>query len=471
MDNRMCVPRFMLDRDQIFYSKAFRRLAGKAQVFVTGQGEELRNRLTHTLEVSQIARSIAQSLGLDLDLVEAIALGHDLGHTPFGHAGERILHEIMTPGEDHALGKNCPLCVAPEQLPRELLRFLGFKHNLQGVVVAMELEKNYRDWGLNLTAYTNYGIQAHSGSVYSAKRMKNHNMLGFYDEYLERGCKENGADAWSLEALLVAQADEIAQYHHDMEDAVLSGMMTPAELVALMKPLLGFLDKPLSEDEAAVISHPENCDPDMFLYLFTRIVVDLMMRKLTETAAERIEALGGVRALDVRAWNTGNNSKMAHVFRAEHTPEEDAVKKIFLYDGDFAAAVDVFPTANLERVLRSRRIRYADEGGQHIIRDIFRYYYDNPEMLPDEWILSMLGRYYDLVQAGEPEAYCRPEFASAPETEQRQNGDVRKVFRKIFADREHTTQAEELLLMRAICNYVACMTDDDARKTWHSIYG
>ena len=99
--------RFGLDRDKIFYSRAFRRLAGKTQLMAAGKNEILRTRLTHTLEVSQIARAIGQALGLDLDLIEAIVLGHDLGHTPFGHVGERTLHEIMTPSLDHPLGKRC----------------------------------------------------------------------------------------------------------------------------------------------------------------------------------------------------------------------------------------------------------------------------------------------------------------------------------------------------------------------------
>ena len=100
---------FMRDRDRILYSKSFRRLAGKTQVYLFGIDDHRRTRLTHTLEVSQIARSIATALKLDTDLVEAIALGHDLGHTPFGHVGERMLHEIMTPKEGHILGKECPL--------------------------------------------------------------------------------------------------------------------------------------------------------------------------------------------------------------------------------------------------------------------------------------------------------------------------------------------------------------------------
>lgn len=116
---------FMRDRDRVLYSKSFRRLAGKTQVYLSGVDDHRRTRLTHTLEVSQIARSIAGPLKLDTDLVEAIALGHDLGHTPFGHVGERTLHEIMTPKQGHILGADCPLDIKEgEQLSKELLPLL-----------------------------------------------------------------------------------------------------------------------------------------------------------------------------------------------------------------------------------------------------------------------------------------------------------------------------------------------------------
>ena len=226
-------PRFMLDRDHIFYSKAFRRLAGKAQVYITGEDEAKRTRLTHTLEVSQIARPIAQMLGLDVDLVEAIALGHDLGHTPFGHAGERILHEIMTVQENHPLGMPCPLDRAKYKSVFDT--FLGFKHNLQSVVVAAQLEKSCDNRGLNLTEFTLYGMQGHSDSVYKEGKVSNHNQLGYYTRYLETYCQRDEEPAWSLEGLLVAQADEIAQIHHDMEDALVGKLITPAQMAQMME--------------------------------------------------------------------------------------------------------------------------------------------------------------------------------------------------------------------------------------------
>ena len=114
------------------------------------------------LEVSQIARSISSALRLDSDLTEAIALGHDLGHTPYGHVGERTLHEIMTPHLNHELGNFCPLNNESSDIANRYNAYLGFKHNLQSLKNAMVLEKNYGDYGLDLTNFTLFGIQFHS---------------------------------------------------------------------------------------------------------------------------------------------------------------------------------------------------------------------------------------------------------------------------------------------------------------------
>jgi len=173
---------YQRDRDRIIYSKAFRRLKHKTQVFISPEGDHYRTRLTHTLEVSQIARTIARSLRLNEDLTEAIALAHDLGHTPFGHAGERVLQEI------------CPL---------------GFKHNEQSVRVVEILEKNRQ--GLNLTYEVRDGILCHTGS----KR------------------------AETLEGRIVRYADRIAYINHDIEDGIRAGVISQEELPAECLKVLG----------------------------------------------------------------------------------------------------------------------------------------------------------------------------------------------------------------------------------------
>jgi len=184
---------FQRDRDRIVHSTAFRRLEYKTQVFVNHEGDLFRTRLTHSLEVAQIARTLARSLGLNEDLVEAIALAHDLGHTPFGHAGQDALNDCMRP-------------------------YGGFEHNLQSLRVVDELEERYAAFdGLNLCFETREGILKHC-SLDNARRL---GALG--ERFLQRRQP-------SLEAQIANLADEIAYNNHDIDDGLRSGLLTLAQL-------------------------------------------------------------------------------------------------------------------------------------------------------------------------------------------------------------------------------------------------
>ncbi|MFI3212065.1 MAG: deoxyguanosinetriphosphate triphosphohydrolase [Eubacteriales bacterium] len=175
-------PVFQRDRDRILHSKSFRRLKDKTQVFLTPDGDHYRTRLTHTLEVSQNARTIAKALQLNEDLVEAIALGHDLGHTPFGHAGERALDRV------------CPF---------------GFEHSEQSVRTVDVLEKNGQ--GLNLTIEVRDGIRNHQTS----------------------------GKPITLEGKIVRFSDKIAYMHHDMDDAIRGGVLTEADVPKEIRDVIG----------------------------------------------------------------------------------------------------------------------------------------------------------------------------------------------------------------------------------------
>lgn len=176
-------PVFQRDRDRILHSKSFRRLKDKTQVFLTPEGDHYRTRLTHTLEVSQNARTIAKALRLNEDLVEAIALGHDLGHTPFGHAGERALNRV------------CPY---------------GFEHNVQSVRTVEKLEKNGQ--GLNLTWEVRDGILNHQTASMPA----------------------------TPEGKIVRLSDKIAYIHHDMDDAIRGGILTEADVPKEIGDVIGY---------------------------------------------------------------------------------------------------------------------------------------------------------------------------------------------------------------------------------------
>ncbi|WP_439671045.1 deoxyguanosinetriphosphate triphosphohydrolase [Cupriavidus necator] len=184
---------FQRDRDRVIHSTAFRRLEYKTQVFVNHEGDLFRTRLTHSLEVAQIARSIARNLRLNEDLVEAISLAHDLGHTPFGHAGQDALNTCM---KNHG----------------------GFEHNLQSLLVVDELEERYGGFnGLNLTFETREGILKHCSRV-------NASALGELGRRFLEGTQP------SLEAQLANLADEIAYNNHDIDDGLRSGLLTLEQL-------------------------------------------------------------------------------------------------------------------------------------------------------------------------------------------------------------------------------------------------
>lgn len=183
---------FQHDRDRIVHCKSFRRLKYKTQVFLAPEGDHYRTRLTHTLEVSQIARTVARALALNEDLTEAIALGHDLGHTPFGHAGERVLDELV-PG--------------------------GFRHVRQSLRVVDVLEKDGK--GLNLTAEVRDGIGKHSKGTGPLI------------------CDEPGVRASTLEGRIVRVADIIAYVNHDLDDAIRAGLVDPNQIPERVVKILG----------------------------------------------------------------------------------------------------------------------------------------------------------------------------------------------------------------------------------------
>lgn len=201
---------FQRDRDRIIHSSAFRRLKHKTQVFVEHEGDYYRTRLTHSIEVAQVARTISGVLGLNTDLAEAIALAHDLGHTPFGHTGEDAMEALMAP-------------------------YGGFDHNAQALRIVTRLERHYADFdGLNLTWESLEGIAKHNGPVTGPNADKKH------DGPLPYALAEVNA-LWDLEldthasaeAQVAAIADDVAYSHHDLHDGLRSGLFNEDDLMEL----------------------------------------------------------------------------------------------------------------------------------------------------------------------------------------------------------------------------------------------
>ena len=246
---------FQRDRDRIIHSGAFRRLEYKTQVFVNHEGDLFRTRLTHSLEVAQIGRTIARVLGLNEDLVESIALAHDLGHTPFGHAGQDALNQCMAP---HG----------------------GFEHNLQSIRIVDELEQRYPEFaGLNLTFETREGILKHCSR-------SNAEQLGDIGERFLNGSQP------SLEAQLANLADEIAYNSHDVDDGLRAGLLTLDQLQE--SQVLG----PLFAEVRAGYPH---LSTRQIIYQAVRRLIERSVADLIETSAAAIEAAGVDSVEAVRA--------------------------------------------------------------------------------------------------------------------------------------------------------------------------
>ncbi len=303
---------FQRDRDRIVHSTAFRRLEYKTQVFVNHEGDLFRTRLTHSLEVAQIARTVARSLGLSEDLIEAIALAHDLGHTPFGHAGQDELNACM----------------------RELAPAAGgFEHNLQSLRVVDELEERYAEFnGLNLCFETREGILKHC-SVAHARQLGD---VG--RRFLERTQP-------SLEAQLANLADEVAYNNHDIDDGIRSGLIS----VEQMQDVAIF-----ARHHAEVVKQYPQLVPRRAVSETIRRMINTLIVDLTATTRERIAAHAPASAADVR------RAPPLAGFSDAVRREADALKT-FLFDNLYRHYQVMRMTAKMRRVVRELFTAFLDD--------------------------------------------------------------------------------------------------------------
>jgi dGTPase len=318
---------FQRDRDRIVHSTAFRRLTHKTQVFVYHEGDHYRTRLTHTLEVAQIARTISRALGLDEDLAETLALAHDLGHTPFGHAGE-------------------------EALNAEMARFGGFSHNDQTLRILTCLERRYAEFdGLNLTWEALEGTVKHNGPLRGAGI--NRPVPPTIAEY-DRGHPLE-LDAYpSAEAQVAALADDIAYNNHDIDDGLRAGLFAVADLADV--PLVG----PVFHD---VASRYPGLEEARLIHESVRRLIDCMVGDLIGETRRRL-ADSRVRSADeVRAL------KAPVVGFSDEMRRNDRALKEFLF----------------ERMYRHYRVNRMSSKARRVVHDLFALYLAEPECLPREW--------------------------------------------------------------------------------------
>jgi dGTPase len=342
---------FQRDRDRIIHSRAFRRLKHKRQVFLTSYGDHYRTRLTHTLEVSQLSRTMARALGLNEDLVEAIGLAHDLGHTPFGHIGEVVLDYILK-GEDDLDGAV------------QIGDVGGFKHNYQSVRIVDLNEKKYDFDGLNLTAPVREGILKHTRLRRGHLEFPDFKMDGLYYEL---------DNATTLEGQVVGICDEIAQRTHDLEDGIRAGYVTLEKVREL--PLIKKVEKKYRME----LEHAR--DPFLYRNLLIRKLVNYLVTDVLNESLQKMktfyELMNRSEFFDTRLiW-----------FSEVIDPLQEELDRFIMRE-----------------IISKAAEKRSDEDAKNTIRALFKLFYQYPNLLPDYRLSKCASEDQQrLVYSGSPE--------------------------------------------------------------------
>jgi dGTPase len=328
---------FRRDCDRVIHSTAFRRLKYKTQVFVFHEGDHYRTRLTHSLEVAQIARALARQLGLDEDLTETLALAHDLGHPPFGHAGERALD----------------VC---------LKDYRGFDHNAQALRVVTALEHRYPEFdGLNLTWESLEGIVKHNGPLTDrggapVGRYREHGVPTGIADFV----KAYDLELWSfasLEAQVAAVADDIAYDAHDIDDGLRAGLfhLDDLKVMPLMADIIAEID-----------AHYPTLDDDRRGAELVRELISYLIGAVFAEAKKNLADLKLQSAQDVR------RQERALIGFPPEVAEQEAAIKAFLY----------------QHMYRHKRVMRVMAEAEQILFDLFARYHGSPADLPPEWLVG-----------------------------------------------------------------------------------
>ena len=323
---------FQRDRDRIIHSSAFRRLKHKTQVFVEHEGDYYRTRLTHSLEVAQVARSLARTLGLNEELAEAVALAHDLGHTPFGHTGEDALAACMAP-------------------------FGGFDHNAQALRIVTKLEARYAAFdGLNLTWETLEGIAKHNGPLLPEAGAARAALPAAIAEYDARHDLE--LHGWaSAEAQVAALSDDVAYNNHDLDDGLRAGLFTVEEARAL--PLVG-------EAWAAVDAAWPGLDP-------------------ARAQGEALRRVFGMMVEDVIA---ETRRRLAEAEPASMAALQALGRPVAAFSEEMAAAVAEIRAFLMTRMYRHWRVARMRAKAARVVRELFETLHASPALMPPDWGLD-----------------------------------------------------------------------------------
>jgi dGTPase len=324
---------FARDRDRIIHATAFRRLKEKTQVFVAHEGDHFRTRLTHSLEVAQVARSVATALGLEADLAETIALAHDLGHPPFGHAGE-------------------------DELQIQMEGFGGFDHNVQTFRVVTKLERRYPRWdGLNLTWETLEGVIKHNGPVTEKLAKPSWNAIVEFDRDYDLGL-----NTWaSAEAQVAALADDIAYNNHDVDDGVAAGIFQLKDLldVPLIGPILHQVFKEYPDLDHGIVRL------EAVRRMIGAMVDDVIAETGRRVAASKVASADDVRHLD---------------------------HAIVAFSRDMLEDLGALREFLMSRMYRHWRVNRTRSQARRILAEMFQLFMSEPDVLPTEWFARSQNR-------------------------------------------------------------------------------
>ncbi|SMF66291.1 dGTPase [Xaviernesmea oryzae] len=328
---------FQRDRDRIVHTTAFRRLKHKTQVFISPDGDHYRTRLTHTIEVAQIARALARALKLDEDLAEGVALVHDFGHTPFGHTGEDALDEMLKP-------------------------YGGFDHNAQSLRVVTKLERRYAEFdGLNLTWESLEGLVKHNGPLLTKT---GEGTRGPVPQPILDYCQLHDlelASYASLEAQVAAIADDIAYNTHDIDDGLRSGLLT-FEMLEEVPFLAGLM--------ADVRARYPHLEASRFAYEVTRRQITRMVEDVIGVSQDNLRKLKPESAGDIRAAD-----HVISTFSADMAETDRCIKKLLF-----------------SRIYRHPDIMRIRAGATQIVQDLFRAYMDDPSLMRSHyWVNHISG--------------------------------------------------------------------------------
>ena len=318
---------YQRDRDRIIHSSSFRRLKHKTQVFVNTEGDHYRTRLTHSMEVSQISRTLARSLGLNEDLCETLSLSHDLGHTPFGHAGEEVLNQCM---ERHG----------------------GFNHNIQTLRIVTLLEnKYYKFFGLNLTIETLDGLIKHNGPV------KN---LNLYNAILKKNLFKNKIvfHAFpSLEAQVAAISDDIAYNNHDLEDGLRAGLFTIEKFNSIP-----FVSKLINKH----VNNTKNYRREIIINQIVRELINVMVVDVINTTNRNLKKY--------------NPQSIKDIYNQDHLIVDfsDKMKKVDMQIKDFLR----------HNMYNHKKVIINTNKGKRIIKVLFNYLSKNPKKYINEELVK-----------------------------------------------------------------------------------